>query len=314
MTFVAIWGQVEGALAHLVTFNLYGGIYQGSPANVVRQVADGETVGAANVPAPTRGTATFGGWQEPDSTVTLTSAQVAAIEITGPRTFIAQWDLVMHTVTFVLTGGNVNDATANIVRNVPDGERVPVADVPQPTREGYVLAGWTEDTDSDDVLTGLSIAGMVRNRSYTYHAVWTLIGDGGDGGGGGGGTLPEFTLIFDPAAGSLPAGVADRITAPSGHMVETFPTPIPPAGYQFVTWLYSGGKISAPMALVRNMTVVASIAPATTNIYEVVHNPGQGVLPTGTLSTNRHPYGTQITNHTSQKRRPYKTHGSVAYS
>jgi len=303
MTFVAIWGQVEGALAHLVTFNLYGGIYQGSAANVVRQVPDGDTVGTANVPAPTRGTATFGGWREPDSTVTLTSAQVAEIKITGPRTFIAQWDLVMHTVTFVLTGGNVNDVTANIERNVPDGERIPVADVPQPTRDDYVLVGWTEDTDAGDALTGLSIAGIVRNRSYTYYAVWALAD--GSGGGGGGGTLPEFTLIFDPAQGSLPTGVADRVTALSGYIVDSFPTPTPPAGYQFVTWLYNGVQISAPMVLVRNMTVVASFAPATVNIYEVVHNPGAGVLPTGVQSTNRHSYGTQITNHPTPTRSGY---------
>jgi len=304
MTFIAVWGDVEGALAHLVTFNLFGGVYQGSPANVVVQVNDGAQVGADNVPAPTRGTATFGGWREPDSETTLTSAQVAAIEIIGPRTFIAQWNIVTHTVTFDLNQGNVNGAVSDIVRSVPDGERIPVADVPQPVRVGYVFVGWTEDVDSDDVLSGLTLADIVRTRSYMYFAIWEEAG-----GGDGGGQDPEFTLIFDPAQGSLPSGTADRITGSFGHRVDSFPTPIPPAGYQFVSWLYNGGQISPSLVLVRDMTLVASYAPADVPIYEVVHDPGSGVLPSGTQSTNLHPYGTQITNHPTPTRSGYTFSG-----
>jgi len=120
-------------LSHPVTFQLNGGNVSGSTENITHNVNDGAQIGVANVPAPSRASHTFAGWQEVDANGNLigsvrSSAAVAELVVEGPRTFVAQW---------TPTSGNNNQGGGSsgqdpwreaflIGRTVPAGQERPI--------------------------------------------------------------------------------------------------------------------------------------------------------------------------------------------
>jgi len=84
-----IFTAVFTHITHNVVFNLNGGNAGGNQASITHTLSQGDAV--ANVPVPSRPGSYFEGWQEDGAGPILSSAQVAALIVTGPRTFVAVW-------------------------------------------------------------------------------------------------------------------------------------------------------------------------------------------------------------------------------
>jgi len=88
-TFTAIFVPSD---AILVRFELNGGLYGGDLNPVYRYVPPNDPITTARVPIPTRPGWRLTGWIEERTTDLLSYAQVGALIITAPRTFVAQWE------------------------------------------------------------------------------------------------------------------------------------------------------------------------------------------------------------------------------
>ena len=110
---------------------------------------------------------------------------------------------------------------------------------------------------------------------------------------------PDLTIRLAPSPGSLPEGESSTITGQFGFRIEYLPAPIPPRGYIFVGWFVNGNKIEAPVAAIRNTTLLAAYAPIVDpyeiDRYVVFFDPGLGFLPPGVSPVASHGYGTAIT-------------------
>jgi len=95
-TFVAQWQPVSTNTGpHQVIFNLNGGNVAGNTTNINRTVPHNTPIGNGNVPVPVRPGHTFQGWREAPSTTNMSGAQVGGlVVVSGPRTFVAQWQPV----------------------------------------------------------------------------------------------------------------------------------------------------------------------------------------------------------------------------
>ncbi|MCL2362344.1 MAG: InlB B-repeat-containing protein [Defluviitaleaceae bacterium] len=152
-TFTAVW-----APATTLTFDANGG----TPATQTLTRGAGQQVGTLP-PPPTRDGFVFGGWF---STPTATGAQITATSIVPntDTTFWARWEVVL---TFDANGGT--PATQTIAR-VP-GSRIGNPLPPNPTRTGYIFAGWftTPDATGGTRVTDMS---WTPNIATTYWARW----------------------------------------------------------------------------------------------------------------------------------------------
>ena len=211
-TFTAQWARIE----HAVTFVLgVGG------ANVVVNVPQGEAIGD-RVPAdPTAANYTFLGWNEDP---TLTREQVAAIEVTEPITFTAQWDQILQTVTFDF--GDWDDAPDAVVRDLHQGNPIGAANVPAvPEREDYIFLGWQLGATGEP-LTAEAVAAMnVATSAMVFTAQWEE--DLGDD--------PTVTVTFMWNDGcDINGGIFDYAIIDEGDTVDE-PTPAR-VDYTFVNW------------------------------------------------------------------------------
>ena len=89
-TFTAHFGPLPPN-THLVTFFLNGGYVDGYPDPRMVVIVSGTAITQANIPIPTREGYVFVGWRENDAGDVLKSEEVAALIVTGPRYFTAQW-------------------------------------------------------------------------------------------------------------------------------------------------------------------------------------------------------------------------------
>jgi len=108
---------------------------------------------------------------------------------------------------------------------------------------------------------------------------------------------PQITIRFSASPGNLPEdeGV---FTGPFGFRMDELPAPIPPRGYHFVGWFTDGVQLEAPVAAVRNTTIMAAFAPfpnpALDRYSVIVYNPYPGDLPMGEATIEAITYGHPI--------------------
>ncbi|MCL2588787.1 MAG: BspA family leucine-rich repeat surface protein, partial [Oscillospiraceae bacterium] len=76
-----------------VIFDLSGGFVGGLPTDVSHYVLPGDPITVDGVPVPTRSGFIFLGWREDHTGALLSRADVGALIVTAPRTFVAQWTL-----------------------------------------------------------------------------------------------------------------------------------------------------------------------------------------------------------------------------
>jgi len=171
-----------------VTFMLNGGNVGENESNITHNIDNGELITLANVPNPERLEHDFEGWQEINIDgqpvgVVLSPEEVAALGVTGGRTFRAVWREAepilpqQWAVRFILNGGNIDGDAGNITYDINDGERITQANVPYPERNNYEFDGWRE-TDNDMLgvlLTPEEVAELVVRGSMTFIAQWRRI-------------------------------------------------------------------------------------------------------------------------------------------
>ena len=151
--FTAVWEPD----VYTVSYDWRGGA--GSP-----QADDSYTVGTGTLSLPSQGDRTrdgfvFGGWSE-----TADGSALSAFTPTSDTTLYAVWNNGNYALTFDLNGGT----------GVPTSALVPRTEsrvFPEPTREGFVLAGWF-DSDSGGNKLGDAGDSFTPTSSKTYHAQW----------------------------------------------------------------------------------------------------------------------------------------------
>ena len=110
-------------------------------------------------------------------------------------------------------------------------------------------------------------------------------------------TPPQLTIRFAPNPGYFPEGVSGVRTGVKGFRIAEFPEPVPPQGYTFIGWFSEGEKLSAPVAAVRSMTILAGYAPDIPEgapRFAVMFDPGPGELPEGTPPIQPFTYGSAL--------------------
>jgi len=115
----------------------------------------------------------FVGWLHADGRISDRD-RVAGFVLNNSATLTAQWTPVLHTLTYNLNGGNVNESTANVSFNIPHGSLIGLSRVPaDPVRANHTFDGWRHAdgriSDRDRV------AGFRLNNPATLTAQWTAV-------------------------------------------------------------------------------------------------------------------------------------------
>lgn len=140
MTVVAQWT----ANVYPVTLDPQGGAF-GDPSQATIRATFGATVG--QLPQPSRDGYEFVGWftqQQGGEQVTASTVYATA----ASSTYYAQWKTLpaaQAAVTLDANGGAFADGTATAQVMLADGAVLHRSDLPQPSRAGYLLAGWCLD-------------------------------------------------------------------------------------------------------------------------------------------------------------------------
>ncbi len=181
-TFTATWTPVR----YDITYVLNGGT--NDKANPSGYTVEDEVT----LKDPTRSNYIFSGWKEGDS-IPLGS--------TGNKTFTATWTPVRYDITYVLNGGTNDKAN-------PSGYTIEdKVTLKNPTRAGYVFAGWKEGNTIEVGSTG----------AKTFTAAWTPV---------------RYDISY-----MLNGGTNDKAN-PSGYTIEDEVTLNDPTrvGYVFAGW------------------------------------------------------------------------------
>ena len=99
-------------------------------------------------------------------------------------------------------------------------------------------------------------------------------------------------IVFNPAPGQLPGGVAATQYHPRGSTLQTLPTPTRD-GYNFAGWEQDGNMVSAPLVLNTNMNLQATWTPTTsspTPTPEATPTPVPTPRPPANILANLRPF------------------------
>ena len=210
--YTATW-IVNGGYA--ITYDLAGGTLPEGQSNPASYTIESEDITLVN---PVREGYTFAGWTGTDLTE-ATMTVVIPTGSTGDRSYTANWSVVTYTITYDLAGGSLAEGDTNPESYSVETETFTLNN---PTREGYIFAGWTGTGITEATATVTITKGSTGDRSYT--ATWTTDG---------------FAITYDLAGGALPEGVSN----PASYTVETetFTLNNPTReGYTFVGWTGTG--------------------------------------------------------------------------
>ena len=184
---------------------------------------------------------TFKGWytaQNGKGTTLNTSTAV-----TKDITYYAAWEennTQKYTLTYQSNGGSYVPATIHKA-----GESVALN--AQPTREGYVFAGWCEDEDLTNKITNITM-----DSDKTVYAAWVKEGF----------PAQSVTVTFDANGGQWGNGDTTKsvdIARGTAVFKKRFPTNPSRVGYVFAGWTTDDGKEFGPYTIVdENITVKAN--------------------------------------------------------
>lgn len=141
-----------------ITYELNDGVDPGNPTSYTK---DTEDITLIN---PIKDGAEFLGWTgsngaTPSKTVIIPKGS------TGNRSYVANWKEEIYTITYDLNGGTVNGTNpTSYTKGSKDITLI------NPTRDGYVFAGWKGTGISSTSMNVIIPSGSTGNRSYT--ATW----------------------------------------------------------------------------------------------------------------------------------------------
>lgn len=196
-----------------VTFDLSGGKVGDSTENPTVPVYYGQTV---DRPAtdPTKDNYTFKGWYVGETEYDFSTSVEENITLTAGWEEIQQ--VITHTVTFNLDGGNISGSTLNPVSTVADGEKVSAPSV-NPARDGYQFDGWYKDGDT----VAFDFLNTPITSDIIIKAKWKR----------------SHTVTFDPDNGNNP----NSVTVSDGTQVKK-PSDPTKNGYKFDGWYIEGSS------------------------------------------------------------------------
>ena len=141
----------------------------------------------------------------------------------GDATYVAEWERVMLSVTFVLGNGE-----ADVVKEVPYGETPDM--IPAPEREGHTFAGWTAD--------GKPYSSAPVTADITLTASWSV-------------DILTVTFFCDEC------GIDVSRSVEYGQTVEA-PAAPEREGYVFVGWMADDGIFDLASPVTKDMVLTAA--------------------------------------------------------
>lgn len=145
-----------------------------------------------------------------------------------------------YTVTLNAGGGTLPDGTAATMTTGTDGKLS--AALPEPTREGYIFAGWFTAADDSGREVGKD---TVFTEDTEIHARWTA--------------EQIFTITLNAGGGTLDGQETKTVTTNGYGKLDTLPTPAR-EGFTFDGWYTAaagGSQITAATVFQENTTIYA---------------------------------------------------------
>ena len=243
----------------------------------------GKSVASADIPsiAEIAGNV-FVGWLNSSDNSVYTADSLKNYVVTGNVTFTAQYvDASLATVIFVYAGGTLNGEHSKLV-SATEGSAI--GTLPEPTRDGYTLTGWTPII-ADNATFGA--AGTVT----VYTAQWDE------------NEKQPFTVTFeiDNTKGSTADDTTETVA--DGGFVTKVPTVTAKAGYRFVGWkdqddklFYEAGLLLYPIT--KNTTFTAQFEEVTANpgTATVIFDANGGKIGNNSVLTKVGVPGAQVEN------------------
>lgn len=216
----------------------------------------GKSVASADIPsiAASAGNV-FVGWLNSSDNSVYTADSLKNYVVTGNVTFTAQYaDASLATVIFVYAGGTLNGEHSKLV-SATEGSAI--GTLPDPTRDGYTLTGWTPAI-ADNATFGA--AGTVT----VYTAEWDE------------NEKQPFTVTFDIDATKGSTADTTTETVADGGFVTKVPTVTANAGYRFVGWKDQDNKLFYEAGLL--LYPITKVTTFTAQFEEVTANPGTATV------------------------------------
>ena len=216
----------------------------------------GKSVASAAIPSITASAGNvFVGWLNSSDNSVYTADSLKNYVVTGDVTFTAQYvDASLATVIFVYAGGTLNGEHSKLV-SATEGSAI--GTLPEPTRDGYTLTGWTPAI-ADNATFGA--AGTVT----VYTAQWDE------------NEKQPLTVTFD--IDSTKGSTADTTTetVADGGFVTKVPTVTAKAGYRFVGWMDQDNKLFYEAGVL--LYPITKTTTFTAQFEEVTANPGTATV------------------------------------
>ncbi len=153
-TYTATWT----AISYSITYNLNGGFASG---NLETYTIENEEITLTN---PTKDGYIFAGWSGTEISGTATNVTIAQGSM-GNREYTATWTAISYAISYNLNGGMVE---GNLNAYTIESGNI---NLNNPTKEGYIFAGWSGTGISGTTMTVTIAQGSTGNREYT--ATWT---------------------------------------------------------------------------------------------------------------------------------------------
>lgn len=255
-----------------ITFDKNGADIDAVPAT--KTITSGATIDALPTP-PSRAGYTFAGWNTSSNGTGI--AFTAATAVTISDTVYAQWTAGAFTITYNLNGGTNNSSNP-----VSYTVTMPAIALANPTKAGFIFAGWFDNTN----LTGTEVnsipAGSTGDK--TFWAKWTTDG---------------YTITYNLNGGTNNAGNPASYDVTSTTITLASPSK---AGYAFGGWFDNAGLTgTAVTSISTGSTGNKSFwAKWTADTYTITYN-----LNGGTNSTSN-PASYNITSSTITLANPSK--------
>lgn len=216
----------------------------------------GKSVASADIPSITASAGNvFVGWLNSSDNSVYTADSLKNYVVTGNVTFTAQYvDASLATVIFVYAGGTLNGEHSKLV-SATEGSAI--GTLPEPTRDGYTLTGWTPVIADNATFDA---AGTVT----VYTAQWDE------------NEKQPFTVTFeiDNTKGSTADDTIETVA--DGGFVTKVPTVTAKAGYRFVGWMDQDNKLFYEAGLL--LYPITKNTTFTAQFEEVTANPGTATV------------------------------------
>lgn len=221
------------------------------------QVADGDVIGTAAIPAVTADEGyEFTGWTTQGFEQLLSNEQVAASIPNNDMTFTAQYQVIplKDQITVEFSAGADGQFADNQVTKygIEKGGKLPQVPTVTPNSD-YSFAGWKVQNDTK-TYTEAQILEMTFDVKTVITAMYDYTGGGSGGGGGSGSTY--YTVKFEKGEHGALLGKTS-FSVRSGSKLTTIPTVDVDAGYEFVGWRLNGTTYTNNE--VKNLTITKAV-------------------------------------------------------